>query len=311
MSQLSDWSINREVRVLRLVQIISFSSLIILGTACNGQGEGEEGGIKLPAGADRPAGKWSGGSFPLSVKLSNQFSQTERDALAAIGNKWEDLISNEINFFTIDADNPVAEPNYSDTNNYNDGTLGIYKSTSWPGSFGTNTLAVTQSFGYVNQDSAGYFIEMVHADIIFNYQRYTFSLNPAWGQFDLESVALHELGHFIGMKHDSSNSFSVMYPSIGPVTQKRNPSTRDEEVLRSNYRIGPSVSNLEPNTMALKAGLSFHEEEETDAGRGTVYGDVGTPVKIIIELKADGTCEHYANDKLVHTHKSDSVIFNK
>lgn len=281
-----------------------FSVLIILGAACNG-GDGEEGGISLPAGSERPPGQWPQGDFPLQIKFSDSFSQNERDALGSMAQEWEDLISGELNFFDFDSSSPTTNKNFSNTDSYRDSELGIYAGHVWPSQFGTSTLAVTQSFGFYAQDSGGIFVQMVHADIIFNYQDFNFSLTPFGFEFDLESVALHELGHFIGMKHDDTFQSSVMIPRISSGVIKRNPTSRDEEVLRSNYRIGPLVDNLEAEVSALKAGADI----DSESSRSDLSDKLGEEVKIIIELKSDGTCNHYENDVLVHSHKEDISKF--
>lgn len=43
--------------------------------------------------------------------------------------------------------------------------------------------------------------EIVDADILFNGKNYTFSTDLAGGTFDIQNVATHEVGHFIGLDH--------------------------------------------------------------------------------------------------------------
>lgn len=49
------------------------------------------------------------------------------------------------------------------------------------------------------------------ADILFNGQAHRFSTNRASGTFDVQQIATHEVGHFIGLDH-SGNFASTMYP---------------------------------------------------------------------------------------------------
>jgi hypothetical protein len=81
-----------------------------------------------------------------------------------------------------------------------------FGSTYFGHSFGTNTLAVT-SYSYSGST-------MIEGDIVFNtawtWDSYRGGLRSA---IDIQRVALHELGHLIGMAH-SSVSGAIMYPSV-------------------------------------------------------------------------------------------------
>lgn len=58
--------------------------------------------------------------------------------------------------------------------------------------------------------------------------------DPSGDEFDLESVALHECGHALGLDH-SGNSSDVMFPSLSPGVKKRILTQRDIDCAKSIY----------------------------------------------------------------------------
>lgn len=78
---------------------------------------------------------------------------------------------------------------------------------------GSQTLGVTIRATIVGQS------EITDADMKLN-NNVTWSNSGAFNTFDVESVVLHEAGHFIGLDHSNTVS-SVMYPSVAPGEIKR------------------------------------------------------------------------------------------
>lgn len=96
------------------------------------------------------------------------------------------------------------------------------------------TIAIT---GYTYDVNTNIIIK---ADIIFNQEFYNFAYSdPVLAtQIDYESSLLHELGHFLGLKHveKSEDPSSIMNPSLSKGQIKRNLSDKDKETIQNLYK---------------------------------------------------------------------------
>lgn len=70
----------------------------------------------------------------------------------------------------------------------------------------------------------------VHFDDV----EHTWSDGIESGAFDIETVALHEFGHILGLLHTNVPG-AVMFPSIGPASENRSLQTDDLNALRALY----------------------------------------------------------------------------
>lgn len=202
--------------------------------------------------------KWSSKSvFPLAIKISNDFDADEIQSINNSADNWSDPFSGT-NLFNATTSN-ITEKNSLDA--YEDSTLGIYKSFNWPSELPTTALAVTQIKGTQKSN----YIRINHADIILNYDYYSFSTGSGWG-YDVETVALHELGHLLGLYHtNTSTNDSVMYPSISSSTVNREPKQTDIDNLSDKYNLSTSGSAAPANAIfALKAAPNSELPEESD-----------------------------------------------
>lgn len=277
------------LRILHLSLLVTFMACQteeMLPSLDNANFPGSGGGVN-------PAGRWEEARFPLNLKVSNHFANEQQDVIIDRMISWEDAINNRYDFF---ADNVEIIDNFDPdsldehlkigTNDPPEGkNMGIYYTTKYHPELVNFTIAVAYSLGYQRSDNVGPYIEMVHSDIILNGRDFTFTIDPQGADFDLESVIVHELGHLLGMKHELSNVASVMKSSIWFGQIKRDPTNRDSEVLRQNYRLDSTIANS--YTAALRTG-SFEE---------------GKKVIILQKLKANGECEHYLNDTHLVSHQ--------
>lgn len=101
----------------------------------------------------------------------------------------------------------------------------------WSPTGAPNVLATTTTT-YITASNT-----LIDADIQF-WDNNAWSTSPTSGQYDIESVAVHELGHFLGLPH-SSGSNDVMQPSIGSGVQRRALSSGDISAIQGLYGARP------------------------------------------------------------------------
>lgn len=230
--------------------------------------------------------KWrSTANFPLSLKLSSDFDSDEQLAIDNSADIWSDESSAGIQFFNTSVENLAAKSNL---NSYDDSVLGIYKVHDWPSDLPNTALAVTQIRG--RQKSS--YIQITHADILVNYDFFSFATDGSWG-YDLKTVIVHEMGHFLGLFHDNSSiNSSVMYPSIGRFTVNQTPYENDINNLVSKYGLNRSASS--------SRGLVQEDNNEE-----------GTPVTITLELHTNNKEVIKINGVIYENHDLDHMLNHK
>lgn len=137
---------------------------------------------------------------------------------------------------------------------------------SWSSTYfppGSSTLAQTSCW---YDTSNG---DISECDCVFNdnYNWSTSATTPS-GQYDVESVMLHEFGHYLSLEH-SSVPTAVMWPTIGSGVQKRTLSADDIAGILAIYGAkegGPTLNEALDN-----AGLSF-----TVGGDGNWFPETAT-----------------------------------
>lgn len=234
-------------------------------------------------------------SFPKQLHISDAFDVRPADitSIQAVGDAWSTAVENKKTFFTYRT-NAVTEKTIGlgSTSALNDGILGVYKATTWPYPDYPDALAVTQIFAYrYNVGTSSEYVDIQEADIIMNYQNFHFDDPSISYDYDLRTVMLHEMGHFLGLSHKSKFSdrtASVMYPSIYNYEVKQTPKTVDIGDIASKYSITLSGSGAS----AIKGDSIKYEPQGT-----------GTAVKIILELKANGDCVHWEDGAEILRHR--------
>lgn len=221
---------------------------------------------------------WPSNAFPLNLKISSDFDNDESQAIQDMANQWSSSVNDEIQFFDTTA--TTSEKGTNNINAYNDGVLGIYKLNSWPNEFPSSALAVTQIFG--TKRSSGSYIQIDHADIMVNFANFSFSTDYSFG-YDLQTVILHEMGHFLGLYHDSSSvEESIMYPTISRFNANRAPKDRDISNIGGKYNVHGAV--------AANRYLIPQQKFEDD-------NTPGTPVVIVFEMYPGGKEKVYVKER--------------
>jgi predicted Zn-dependent protease len=225
----------------------------------------------------------------VATQIDNAMTTTLMDASF---NEWN-LAVTSLNFYTIPY---VTIPNINSNNlsDYrNDANFGIYKVTNWPSELGINTIAVTANYYNTTPiflNGIKYF-KLVHSDILVNYLNHQFTISGEAGKFDLPSVLTHEIGHMIGMKHAPySESGSVMRSTAMTSDFFRTLTSYDIQNVSDFYE------NEIPNNMALTQTNAIIDSN--------TYSNSEGEAQVIFKLMANGTCLHYVNNQLIHSHKS-------
>ena len=137
-------------------------------------------------------------------------------------------------------------------------------------------MAITQYFAVVrNIGRSSQYLELIHADIIFNTRDHQFSTDEnEFTMYDMPSIALHELGHLLGLGHTSFTDDSVMIPYIDTETTFRTLTELDIQNIEENY----STSLTDP----IRVDSTLNAINKPDEW-----------INGIIEIRDDGSHHHY------------------
>lgn len=279
---------------MKLALLITYLAFLASCTP-SGQVTGETTSGNINASAPY---MWSSSAFPRDLKISTSFTAAESANITAMTTQWETSLENKKNFFTHSATTAEVDQAGMDLDGLGDDSInGIYKIQHWPLELPSSALAVTQIFGRrFNVGDSNEYVRIEHADILVNENLYNFrtSTDGSSNTYDLQTVVLHEMGHFLGLNHKSSGANSIMVPSIGAATVARAPTNIDVGDIASKYSI----------TMGSGASSAIMAEKPMSNKFSPKPGDFGTKIKMLIELHANGECVHKENGVVIQRHSA-------
>lgn len=286
--------------------LLFFISFLLIG--CNPAEDaldGELGDVLPEIGVvvNNPETVWHlGANDNIPTQVSSEFTKTEQDMIIDLTHKWNAATNESPKFFELNKSNKINDPKYGNYESYgNDGVNGIYKSYTWYNTLSSFALAVTYSTGErIHQGTAAEYIRLDTSDILVNYRDFKFSIDPNDNdldengnsdiRYDLPTVLLHELGHFIGLGHVfNSPAPTIMAPRINSKTIKREVFPIDFDNINSLYE---KYFGATPVLTSVTSALGTQSDEPRQGDR----------VIIIQELRSDNKCYHYEDGELTLIH---------
>ena len=173
---------------------------------------------------------WSSSYFPLPYFISTASFVGRPDFVLAVDKSfktWRDLSGVSLEIIGLGCS--------TSRKNENDGVNNvILVKSKWP--FDPSAIAITRNF-YVSGSGpkAGMILD---SDIMINAADHEFTTTNENGKYDLQDIVTHEVGHFLGLGHETQplDPDATMYKNAVPnETKKRNLHADDIAGIRSAY----------------------------------------------------------------------------
>jgi hypothetical protein len=222
------------------------------------------GGEQIYPGIHAPGG-WT--QLPIPYKFSSQLSEEQKIGLKSAMKTWETAVGMQL--FVYKGDDSKRGDNFDDLySSLNDSVNGHYSDDNWEKTGKSEMVLATTIWDTVPGDE--YTIDT--ADIRFNSEHYIIgdsfvqSATAEREVVDMESLALHELGHLLGLSHigEESDPYSIMNPTlyIGEGLANRKISRDDIERLQRIYGCEGDACNVDELFSRLETEATSDESSE-------------------------------------------------
>jgi hypothetical protein len=208
---------------------------------------------------------WPDSSIPVPIQINANTGDIagtgERQPVIDAITTWSTVSGSKFNFQSTNSScAPIVRDNINCV---------VWQSGPGPGN------AIGQTFLWASGSTT---LVLVEADIVFFEQNANgsiqWSTSPSGNQIDVESVALHEFGHALGLDHSSAGT--VMAPSILMGTTVRTLHSDDINGIRALYPAAQATNAYVASNGSATGACTPNDKCSTVARGANQVGDNGT-----------------------------------
>lgn len=204
--------------------------------------------------------------LPIPYKFSASLTDEQKRGLISAMETWEKAVGKKL--FEYSGDDSKTGDNFNDLySSLDDRINGHYEDNDWSKTGKPENVLATAIW-----DNAAYDNQIIAtADLRFNSQYYiigdsfTLSATPEKEVVDMESLALHELGHLLGLSHVDAEKdpYSIMNPTlyIGEGLANRRISKGDIELIQKIYGCEGEACDIETLYTKLEQEPTSDEQQ--------------------------------------------------
>lgn len=170
-------------------------------------------GIHTPAG-------WGGG-VPIPIQFSHEISLELKDSILRAMNTWETAVGKKL-FHVVAVHEKTGDDFVDLYSSLSDDINGYYRDDAWAKTGKSHQVIATTVWDSSVSPGDPTQLVISAGDIRFNYEHYNIGnslklvASDSRAVVDMESLALHELGHLLGLAHipQKDDPYSIMNPAL-------------------------------------------------------------------------------------------------